>query len=396
MWALGLGLRRPSEPTVQSLLALKLHLEGGHDDKESMAHANDRWEQFKAIKGHFRKMAQNGGVPTEWVQTLPLDPEEFAEQYPGIWQDFSATRGNELVKMEERWHLQLAAIKATIPMRGTHSMVNNPRTGVAESEAAGSTRAALNSFLGMSQAQSAQLAQASKTRRRLMEKTPPETKFNRAMTLLEELTASERARSAGRPSAPAQPQVATPPAAESPPVTPDAKRGNHGRDTPVPGAPTKNGSPGLQLVPAEVNAEDESDDYAERVAAAAATVQTLDQAVGLKRPASSSEMEPVKKSKPTPQKPIPVEEQEADSEVMKKPGTSGGKNATRKPAACLSQKTESKCMRKPAAQKSTVPSKPMKSTNLPKPSPSLRKQYSHGCPKCRWQASGRTPSCYSV
>ena len=59
VWSMSLGLRRPSEPTLQTLVALKLHIGGGMEE----ANGQDFFDLFKIFKGHFKKMVQVNNNP---------------------------------------------------------------------------------------------------------------------------------------------------------------------------------------------------------------------------------------------------------------------------------------------------------------------------------------------
>ncbi|CAK9018834.1 unnamed protein product [Durusdinium trenchii] len=198
VWSMSLGLRRPTEPTPPDFGCAQPPYRGrtGSEDGSS-ANGQDLFDLFRCFKGHFKKMqAISTSVPLDYISVLPTSAEEFASEYPSTWKDFSSARGNAVVAMDERWHLQLSALKMRIPMRRTHSMVDTGSKR-APSAAASPRSAAANQVLqqffvlvGNGNPNTPQRGDRQGMGRRFWEKSPgPRAKLNQATALLERLQA---------------------------------------------------------------------------------------------------------------------------------------------------------------------------------------------------------------
>ena len=373
VWSMSLGLRRPTEPTLQTLVALKLHIGGGLEEGKSQ----DFFDLFKIFKNHFKKMvAVNSNPPLEHVPALPSSPAEFAAEFPSTWADFSSVHGNDLVAMEERWFLQLTSIKVQIPMRRTHSLVE--RGERVEGRSAAPQQAAaqvLEQFMELLGGK----ARPPGMQRRFMEKSPdPRSKLSRATALLDRLehqvarstsqaASCKRQKTEESESSPLgnDDSEAHPPVQEKcdqiVAVTPPTKEDAIPRTPP---APTKN-------------------DSASFLECAEMSVAALDAALGVqKKPAC--DQEPVKKTMPTPQKVDP--ERPDPEEVLKRP-------------ACLEDlktKATAQMLKKPSARIAVQkkPSMALTAMALPKAPQWMAREYRGGCAKCRYQERGCTPSCW--
>lgn len=381
VWSMSLGLRRPTEPTLQTLVALKLHIGGGLEEGKSQ----DFFDLFKIFKNHFKKMvAVNSNPPLEHVPALPSSPAEFAAEFPSTWADFSSVHGNDLVAMEERWFLQLTSIKVQIPMRRTHSLVE--RGERVEGRSAAPQQAAaqvLEQFMELLGGK----ARPPGMQRRFMEKSPdPRSKLSRATALLDRLehqvarstsqaASCKRQKTEESESSPLgnDDSEAHPPVQEKcdqiVAVTPPTKEDAIPRTPP---APTKN-------------------DSASFLECAEMSVAALDAALGVqKKPAC--DQEPVKKTMPTPQKVDP--ERPDPEEVLKRPAcledlkTKATAQMLKKPSARIA------VQKKPSMALQKKPSMALTAMALPKAPQWMAREYRGGCAKCRYQERGCTPSCW--
>lgn len=395
IWAHGLGLRKPSEPTIQAMLTIKLHLSGvvaGESDAHDVSkYASDRHELFKNLKTHFRKIsAVNGVMPSEWVSVLPCDPCEFEQMAPGLWSDFDH---RDLVSFDDRWHLSLASLRASIPMRNTNALVssgNRDRPGTEQDRAVRMLEGSLQSMQ-----QSPQPARRS--RRRLTEKSP-RGRLYQASELLDRLCEkNQRA-----------------------PVFVTPKKSVSG-DLECPGAPSR----ALQKTHSDcdVTRKDKNEheividknmdtNLADKVcekqeryldalesSGAQESVQELDAKFGIRlRPAAmvkpeNEEFKPVSKSMPTPSKMSSSPKHEDKNFKMKKLCSSKPPTVSSCKKVPAANSVKKAAMKKPASHE--VKSSKGKNTSLPRPPPHLLKKFSDGCSRCRYTPKC-CPSCWKL
>lgn len=391
VWSMSLGLRKPSEPTLQTLVALKLHLGGGFEDAQ--ASGQDMFDLLKVFKSHWKKMVSvNTNHALEYVPFLPASPAEFAESYPSTWSDFSGVRGNELVDLDERWHLQLASLKAQIPMRRTHSLVER---GDPKGRSAGSHKAheVFEQFMDLLEGNASSLQRKNSLRRRLSEKSPdPRSKVQQASALLDRLQTQTQVPSHAAPARQTQSVAEPAPAHSAPPVQiplVDA----HSAHMPV------QKEMALVLQPPsdvdedvdrpETEPETKATFLAEAEHAADTALAALDAVAGVqKKPAMDAQ--PVRKTMPTPQKLDPEQTSEPQPNT-KKPSQKNRKqpNQTKPKSAPTKKPAKKQPTKKTALQK-----KPSTAAALPKAPASLMLQFRKGCAKCRYQAKGCSPSCW--
>lgn len=373
VWSMSLGLRRPSEPTLQTLVALKLHIGGGMEE----ANGQDFFDLFKIFKGHFKKMVQvNNNPALEAVHVLPANPQDFAREFPSTWADFSAVNGNELVEMDERWFLQLASIKAQIPMRKTHSMLDRGDGRSAPAPQLSAAENVLERFMDILGGRA-----PAGVRHRHMTKSPdPRSKVSQATALFERLQSQMDQQSAPASQAPS----AKRPRTEAPPVP--SKQEPQVETSKQPASPP---AEALQMVAASPLTDQEEVDPAEEaetkpfLEAAESSMAALDAALGVQRKPAIA-VEPIKKSMPTPSK---AAEEHPPPAVLKRPA-----QQTQVEAASSVPKKKPSARSAVHKKPSTTPKAAL--TSLPKAPQWLVREYRGGCGKCRYQAKGCTPSCW--
>ena len=79
-----LGLRNPSEGSMQVLTAIYMLCNDGQDNFDRMAPAM-RMQTYKAIKSEFKRICTHMPPPAVRLQNLPVDPNVFKGSAPTLW-----------------------------------------------------------------------------------------------------------------------------------------------------------------------------------------------------------------------------------------------------------------------------------------------------------------------
>jgi hypothetical protein len=112
-----LGLRHPSEPSVQACTALYLGFDMGLEAALTLS-GEQRFAAYKIVRNTLKSKA--AVEPPRQIQTLPSEPATFKESYPDMW---AAAYGTIDSPQITPGHLRIRfnELTAAIPMRCTHS-----------------------------------------------------------------------------------------------------------------------------------------------------------------------------------------------------------------------------------------------------------------------------------
>ena len=112
---INLGLRTPSEGTMQTACAIYLLCHEGQDAFDCMTPAV-RMNNYKAIKQSFKRMCAHSPDPPTFLQNLPARQSDLQSQAPSLWR--IAFPGDCMPELSSRIDLvQLQRSLACIPMR---------------------------------------------------------------------------------------------------------------------------------------------------------------------------------------------------------------------------------------------------------------------------------------
>jgi hypothetical protein len=112
-----LGLRHPSEPSVQACTALYLGFDMGLEAALTLS-GEQRFAAYKIVRNTLKSKA--AVEPPRQIQTLPSEPATFKESYPDMWAAAYGTIDSPQI-MPGHLRIRFNELTAAIPMRCTHS-----------------------------------------------------------------------------------------------------------------------------------------------------------------------------------------------------------------------------------------------------------------------------------